>query len=216
MEREEAVARIAEIRAELGEKVQELDSLIAQLGGNDRGDDGRPRFTIIKGGLGAAALPLATLGRRKRHPIAVGVAAAVVGALAVVLAVPAHTTPGGPGRAITLLSIPADPPPALAIGAHVGASTPITSATTAPGAPSPRAPRTAIAPVHTPAAPSATPASPDTGAPAPSSSAPVPPPTSVPPKSPKPTASGTPTPTSSPGCPVVLDASSILQVCVNL
>lgn len=202
MERDEIHARIEAIKTELAEKVAELDQLIAQLG-DDRGSGRPPRFTIIKGGLGALALPITALGRAPRHALGVGVAAAVTGAAAVVMLVPAHTTSGGPGYAGSYISVPA---PVLWRGSDTAAtarlpalpgSTPAAApiATGAAAAPLPPAPTRSPSAAPTPPAVTPTPRGPRTSAPPPSAT------------------SAVPTPGSS--CLVIIDVSSILRVCVD-
>jgi hypothetical protein len=176
MDREEIRRRIAEIRTELVDirtaltgRTAELDELIAQLGDDD-GGGGRPILTLIKGGLGGLIMPT-VLTRRPRHPVATAGTAAVAGAIAAVLLVPAHTTNGGGGAVMSYISIPAEPlvsptghgwPPSAAPMPNV--------ATPRPAAPT-RAPRGLPTPPQ-PATPTAMPTAPAT-VPAPSTAVPT-------------------------------------------
>lgn len=206
MERDEIHERIAAIRVQFEEMRAELDNLIAQLGDDDRGS-GRPKFTIITGGLGAFALPIVAPGRQSRRRVGLGIAASVVGAMGAVLLVPAHTTPGGPGDAISYLSIPASPPASAigrtAVGTHTPGA-PVASATQEPNIPG--APSEA-APVRTPAAPGVAPRSPSpsrsptpTGTPSATSTA-------------TPSTSASPTPSAAP-CLVTIGVGGIVKICL--
>ena len=220
MEPEEIQERIAEIRTEINEKIVELDELIAQLGGDDRGSGRRRKFTIIRGGLGAAALPAALLARRPRHPLGIAAAAAVTGAVALILAVPAHTTPGGPGNAISYMSLPAIPPPSDSGGtaaASRGASSSPSSISSSGGAQAGAARRPYIrSPVPSvPGASGALPSSTVSPAPAPTSVASSPGPLPTTPM-PQPTGTITPPPVAPSTCLINVDVEPILQVCVDL
>lgn len=223
MEPEEIQVRIAEIRTEINEKIVELDELIAQLGGDDRGSGRRRKFTIIRGGLGAAALPAALLARRPRHPLGIAAAAAVTGAVALILVVPAHTTPGGPGSAISYMSIPAIPPPSGDGGATAAAPRvppPSPSAISSSGGA-----QTPGAPARTSYIRSSTPSVPGTSGALPGSTVPTPPAPTLTPSSPgpspttptpQPTGTITPPPLAPSSCLINVDVEPILQVCVDL
>lgn len=158
---EEIRAQIAAIRAEITTRAAELDCLLEKLKDYD---EGRPQLTLIKGGrtAGLLAVPLAGFHHRGRNGVGL-VAASVAGALALIVVVPAHTTPGAVGGTTSYLSIPAVPPPTPNAGAAplaptggTAAAAPVAAVSALPSAsmPTPAAtvPGTVAGPVQTPSA----------------------------------------------------------------
>lgn len=205
MEDEAIRAEIAEIRTELTELTERLDELIALL--EDGGGDGnRRKFKVIRGGLGASALPIVARVRRPRHPIGVGIATALIGALAAVIVVPAHTTSGSPGAAKAYTPAPAVRPRPARGATPRGDTTPTGSNTTAPVAPMAPVAAVSALPTASTAVPSLTPSA----SPSASASPPILMPSTGTPASPP--ASVTAVPSSS--CLIEATVTGVLDVCV--
>lgn len=133
--------RRAQIQARIIELRDEIDQLISELEAETPPENKRPRFEIIKGGLGAAAIPALWLWRARPRPAAVvatTVAMGVTYSAVTAIAVPPSTHPGAlPAAPYSLphAALKAPTPSAPAVP-----SSPAPASTPAPGtrAPAPR------------------------------------------------------------------------------
>lgn len=206
MHEREIRARVNEIEAELARLGAELRQLRSYLNNGDDHGNGEPRRRHLWPVPDGTAAMIATLGtavklplHRPRHPLGVAAATAILGAVAAILPVPAHTARSGPGYAIS------QPPPALKIPGHGHRPAPThTTSTPGPHA-TPTGPGTVAS--TAPTAPSSIPAPPPpTGQPTPA----PPTPTGTPP----PTTPG-PTPTHTANCFLKITLTGVIEVCVG-
>lgn len=203
MDEDQIRAEISEIRSDMEAKLRRLNELLELLDGDDQSPP-RRRLWIVPGGAAAVVAALGTAAtHRPRHPIGTAAAAAVVGAFAAILVIPAHTTPGGPGNTVSQLTIPYMPPAILGIApATPGtrSAAPSTSAGTHASS-SPQPGRTP-SPIPTPS-----------NATAPASRAPAPPSPAA--STSASATSASPTATASPSCILEVTLTGIIRVCVR-
>ena len=148
--------RRAQIQARIIELRDEIDQLISELEAETPPENKRPRFEIIKGGLGAAAIPALWLWRARPRPAAVvatTVAMGVTYSAVTAIAVPPSTHPGALPAAPYSLPHAALKAPTPSAPAAPSSPAPTTTPGTRAPAPRPAAPSTPGAPASPPASP---------------------------------------------------------------